>query len=153
MEIDDIDRRIVDALLADGRASSHDLSRATRLSVPVIEQRLNGLERRGIVGDCEPNLDYGALGFDVTAVLQATAATGARERLSERLAADDRLITVYEVTGEYDVIAVGKFRDVSSLNERIGDLVTTEEVAGLTTAVVRETVVEGAQFPVGVDDA
>ncbi len=153
MEVDDTDRQVVNALLADGRATPHDLSKDTGLSVPVVEQRLDSLERRGIVGDPEPVLDYDALGYDVTAVLQIIATNGDREALTERLAEDDRLITVYEVTGEHDVVAVGKFTDVSSLNERVGGLLTAAEVAELTTAVVRETVTEGEQFPLDVDDA
>ena len=153
MDVDDTDRQLINALLEDGRANADDLSRATGISVPVVKQRLDGLERRGIVGDPEPVLDYDALGYDVTAVIRLTAASGEREALTERLAEDDRLVTVYEVTGEYDVFAVGKFRDVAALNERIGDLLTSEGVRDLTTAVVRETVREGAQFRLAAEDA
>jgi len=58
------------------------------------------------------------------------------------LRAADQYVTVYEVTGEYDVVAVGRFRDTAELNERVGELVTTEGVAEVTTAVVLDTVAD-----------
>lgn len=153
MDVDDTDRAVVNALLADGRASVHDVSAATGIAVPVVEQRLDALERRGVVGACEPVVDYEAFGFDVTAILHVTAARGERDALAARLAEDDRLTTVYQVAGDDDVFAVGKFRDVASLNERIGSLVTAPEVRDLTTDVVRETVREGVQFSVDAADS
>lgn len=152
MEIDDTDRQVIDALLADGRASARDLSKATGISLPVVEQRLDGLERRGVVGDREPVLDYDALGFDVTAILHVTAIDGDCERTIDRLTGDPQLISVYKVTGEYDAVAVGRYADVTTLNERIGDLLTAESVQNVTTAVVRETVREGEQFALSTAD-
>jgi len=51
------------------------------------------------------------------------------------------------VTGEYDVVAVGRFRDTAELNERVGELVTTEGVAEVTTAVVLDTVADDSLSP------
>ena len=148
MEIDDTDRRIVNALVADGRADHSDISAATGISVHVVEHRLEALEREGVVGDCEPQLDYDALRFDVTAVFHLTAHRGERDALTDLLLRDDRLLTVYEVTGKYDVVAIGKFTSVTALNERIGSLLTAPSVRDASTAVVSEVGQEHARFPV-----
>lgn len=152
MDVDDTDRRIVNALLADGRANVRDLSAATGVSVPVVEQRLDALERAGIVGDPEPVVDYEALGYDVTAVLRVNATRGEEAAVTDRLAAKPNVTTVYAVTGEFDAVAVGKYTTVGELNEHVGSLLTADAVRTVTTQVVRETVEEGTQFPLPTDD-
>lgn len=153
MDVDDTDRRVIDALLDDGRATPRELSSATGVSVPVVERRLEDLEERGVVDGYEPRLDYDALGYDVTAVLRVTVDRGVGGDVAGRLADDDQLVSVYEVTGAYDVLAIGRFADVTAMHERVGALTATEGVRDVTTDVVRETVTEHAQFRVGGGEA
>lgn len=151
MDVDDTDRQLLAALAADGRATTNDLSVETGISPPVVQQRVSELENRDVVTGYEARVDYDQLGFDVTAVVQLTAADAKRDAVFAELEAADQIVTVYEVTGEYDVVAVGRFRDTAELNERVGELVTSEGVADVTTAVVLDTVVEDPLSPVRGD--
>jgi DNA-binding Lrp family transcriptional regulator len=151
MDVDDTDRQLLAALAADGRATTNELSRETGISPPVVQQRVHELENRDVVTAYEARVDYDALGFDVTAVVQLTAADAKRAAVLEELRAADQFVTVYEVTGEYDVVAVGRFRDTADLNERVGELVTTDGVADVTTAVVLDTVANDPLSPVRGD--
>jgi len=151
MEVDDTDRQLLAALAEDGRATTNDLSATTGISPPVVEQRVTGLEKRDAITGYEARVDYGELGFDVTAVVQLTAADARRAEVLNELRTAAQYVTVYEVTGEYDVVAVGRFRDTAELNERVGELVTTEGVAEVTTAVVLDTVADDSLSPLRGD--
>lgn len=151
MDVDDTDRQLLAALAADGRATTNDLSAATGISPPVVQQRVDELENRDAITGYEARVDYGQLGFDVTAVIQLTAIDARRDGVLAELGAADQVITVYEVTGEYDVIAIGRFHDTAELNERVGELVTREGVTDVTTAVVLEAVADDPLSPVRND--
>jgi len=56
------------------------------------------------------------------------------------------MTTVYEVTGDYDVIAVGKFRDTDGMNDQIKELLTDTDIRESNTSVVLNPVAENEQF-------
>lgn len=151
MDVDDTERRVINALLRDGRASDREISAATGIAAPTVAQRREQLETCGIVTGYEPRIDYEALGYDVTAVFQLSVSGDAIPDLAERLSERERMIAVYEVTGTHDVVAVGKFRTTDAMRERITDLVTDEDVVSASTSVVLDSVTEYGQFPLDPD--
>ena len=151
MTYENLDRKLVNALLGDGRASLRSLADDLDVSVTTVSNHLSTLEEEGIIQGYTPKVDYDKLGYDVTAIVQLTAADARRAEVLDELRAADQYVTVYEVTGEYDVVAVGRFRDTAELNERVGELVTTEGVAEVTTAVVLDTVADDSLSPLRGD--
>lgn len=148
MDVDDIDRRIVNALLADGRAGPRDVSAETGIAATTVQRRLEDLEAAGVVDGYTATVDYEALGYDVTAIFHLSVDGDGRAGLIERLRDHDRMVSVYEVTGDHDVVAVGKFTDTEEMNARIKDLLTDPDVQAANTSVVLNTVREFGTFPV-----
>ena len=64
--IDDIDRQLLRALFADGRASASDLAEAAGVATSTATKRLAQLEDGGIVAGYQPEVDYEAFGYEVT---------------------------------------------------------------------------------------
>jgi DNA-binding Lrp family transcriptional regulator len=147
-DVDETDRQIIDALLADGRASAADLSEVAGVPTATATKRLQRLEESGVVEGYRPEIDYEALGFAVTAVFTVDVEGGGVEEVVADLQATGRTVGVYEVTGEYDVVAVGKFTDTAELEGRIKELLTHPRVRGVSTNVVLDVVREDEQFPV-----
>jgi DNA-binding Lrp family transcriptional regulator len=56
------------------------------------------------------------------------------------------MTSVYEVTGDHDIVAVGKFRDTDEMNARIKDLLTDADIKETNTSVVLNAVTENEQF-------
>jgi len=74
---------------------------------------------RGRHPGLHPRVNYGgAAGFDVTAVIQLQVEGNALPDVTETLRDHRQMTSVYEVTGDYDVIAIGKFEDTDGMNER-----------------------------------
>ena len=62
------------------------------------------------------------------------------------------MINVYEVTGEFDIIAVGKFTDTDDMNELIKELLADADIKESNTSVVLNAPVECDQFDLDIVD-
>ena len=148
LDLDEVDRQILAALLADGRAGASALSVAAGVATATATRRRNRLEDSGVVEGYRPVVDYAALGYDVTAVFRLAVAGDGVGRVLADLRATGRMVGVYEVTGDYDVVAVGKFADTDALDTQVTALLTHPEVRAASTNVVRDVVVEDDSLPV-----
>ena len=151
--VDDTDRQVVNALLQDGRASARDVAAATGIAATTVSRRMDDLEATGVIDEYTVDIDYGELGYDVTAVFQLSVEGDGLGRVVDQLRDRQEMIAVYEVTGDHDIVAVGKFTDTQSMNERIKTLLTAEDIRSASTSVVLNTVCEHEQFPVDGTDA
>lgn len=61
------------------------------------------------------------------------------------------MLSVYEVTGDHDVVAIGKFRDTDEMNDRIKTLLTDPDINESNTNIVLNTVSEHEQFELDTD--
>lgn len=70
--MEDLDRRLVGLLLADGRMSYTDLGRATGLSTSAVHQRVRRLEERGVITGYRASVTPESLGLPLTALISVT---------------------------------------------------------------------------------
>jgi len=142
MTYDNLDLKIINLLLEDGRASLRSIAEELDVSVTTISNHLKSMEEEGIVQGFKPVVDYTKLGYTVTSVLMIKAEGDRLKDLVEELEAMDSLLHVYEVTGDFDVIAIGKFQDTEEMNDTIKDLLNSPMVHETNTNVVLSTVKE-----------
>jgi DNA-binding Lrp family transcriptional regulator len=152
MTYDDLDPRLVNALLADGRASLRSLADELDVSVTTVSKHLDDLEAAGAISGFEPRLDYDTLGYDVTAVVQVEAEGNALPETATRLRERPQVMTVYEVTGAHDIIAVAKFRDTDDMNDLIKTLLSDSAVRSTNTSVVLDAPAEHEQFELPLEE-
>lgn len=146
MTYENLDRKLVNALLGDGRASLRSLGEDLDVSVTTVSNHLSTLEDEGIINGYTPKVDYDALGYDVTAIIQLKVEGSSLPEVTESLKKHKQMISVYEVTGDYDIIAVGKFTDTDGMNAQIKELLTDPEINESNTSVVLNTASEHEQF-------
>jgi DNA-binding Lrp family transcriptional regulator len=146
MTYENLDRKLVNALLGDGRASLRSLADDLDVSVTTVSNHLSTLEDEGIIEGYTPKVNYDKLGYDVTAILQLKVEGSALAEVTETLQGEEQMVSVYEVTGDYDIIAVGKFLDTDDMNAQIKTLLTDPEIKESSTSVVLNTAKENEQF-------
>ncbi|WP_255195044.1 HTH-type transcriptional regulator Lrp [Halorarius litoreus] len=146
MTYENLDRKLVNALLHDGRASLRSLAEDLDVSVTTVSNHLSDLEEDGIIRGYTPIVDYDKLGYDVTAVIQLKCEGSALPDITERLREHTQMVSVYEVTGDHDIVAIGKFTDTDHMNEQIKELLIDPDIKESNTSVVLNTVVENQQF-------
>ncbi|WP_435183083.1 HTH-type transcriptional regulator Lrp [Halobellus sp. EA9] len=152
MTYENLDAKLINALLGDGRASLRSLAEELDVSVTTVSNHLRDLEDEGVIEGYTPRVNYDALGYDVTAIIQLKVEGSALPEITDNLKGHKQMTTVYEVTGDYDVIAVGKFEDTDGMNAQIKELLTDADIRESNTSVVLNAVVENEQFHLDVDE-
>ncbi|MFB6090632.1 MAG: HTH-type transcriptional regulator Lrp [Haloferacaceae archaeon] len=152
MTYENLDAKLINALLGDGRASLRSLAEELDVSVTTVSNHLRDLEDQGVIEGYTPRVNYDALGYDVTAIIQLKVEGSALPEITDTLRGHKQMTTVYEVTGDYDVIAIGKFQDTDGMNDQIKELLTDADIRESNTSVVLNAVVENAQFDLDLDE-
>ncbi|OAQ54194.1 hypothetical protein HTG_01275 [Natrinema mahii] len=151
MTYENLDSDLVNELLNDGRSSLRSLAEELDVSVTTVSNHLSDLEDEGVIEGYTPKIDYDAVGYDVTAVMQLKAEGNALPEITETLKDHRQMISVYEVTGDYDVIAIGKFKDTDDMNDQIKQLITDPDINQSSTSIVLNAVSENEQFELETD--
>ena len=152
MTYENLDAKLVNSLLSNGRASLRSLGDELDVSVTTVSNHLRDLEDEGVIRGYTPIIDYDKLGYDVTAVLQLKVEGSALPDVTEKLRQEKQMVSVYEVTGDYDVIAIGKFTDTDGMNDQIKAILTDADIRESNTSVVLNAVTENEQFDLDVDE-
>ncbi|WP_306061110.1 HTH-type transcriptional regulator Lrp [Natronococcus wangiae] len=153
MAYESLDEDLVNGLLGDGRASLRSLAEELDVSVTTVSNHLSDLEENGVIKGYTPKVDYNAAGYDVTAVMQLKAEGNALPEITETLKDHQQMISVYEVTGDYDVIAIGKFEDTEDMNAQIKALITDPDINQSNTSIVLNAVAENEQFELNTESS
>lgn len=153
MTYENLDARLINSLLGNGRASLRSLGEQLDVSVTTVSNHLQDLEDEGVIEGYSPQVNYQKLGYDVTAVLQLKVEGAALPEITDRLAELRGMVSVYEITGDHDIVAVGKFGDTDEMNERIKRILTDDDVRESNTSVVLNAVVENQQFELALNEA
>src|SRR5881409_3615399 len=127
--IDQTDRRIISELVADGRVSFAELGRRVRLSPPAVAERVQRLERSGVITGYRAQIDPRALGYQLTAIVRIKPAPGRLPRIPELAAEIPEVGECHRITGEDCFHLMVHLRSIDEL----GDLLDRFLVHGETT--------------------
>ncbi len=141
-DADTLDRRIIDALQRDGRATIIDIAEQIDAPATTVQKRLKHIHESDIIAGYEPQIEYTQFGYELTAIFQLDLNDDAIEQFMSWLRSEPHIMSIYEVTGDFDVFAVGKYTDVTSMNEQIKSILTDSTIQAGNTSVVLDTVVE-----------
>ncbi|WP_457591030.1 Lrp/AsnC family transcriptional regulator [Geoglobus sp.] len=141
-KIDKMDLKILSELQEDARKSLREIAEKLGVTEATIYNRINKLKKLGVIERFIPVINYSKLGYDLIAVIGITAKGGKVVEVEKLLAEMPNVTAVYDVTGEFDVIAVSKFRDRDSLNEFVKNIGKLEFVEKTYTMLVLNVVKE-----------
>ncbi|WP_456368462.1 Lrp/AsnC family transcriptional regulator [Geoglobus sp.] len=141
-KIDKMDLKILSELQEDARKSLREIAEKLGVTEATIYNRINKLKKLGVIERFIPVINYSKLGYDLIAVIGITAKGGKVVEVERLLAQMPNVTAVYDVTGEFDVIAVSKFRDRDSLNEFVKNIGKLEFVEKTYTMLVLNVVKE-----------
>lgn len=142
VKIDDIDKKILHLLNKDGRMSYREISRKLGVSVGTVHNRVEKLMKNGVIKKFVPVIDHSRLGYKLTAIIGVRVKGGVLRNWEERTAYHKNVLAIYDVTGEFDAILIGKFRDTSELDKFIKGLLRENDVQRTYTQTVLNIVKE-----------
>lgn len=146
--IDDLEKKVVRALNANARKSFREVARDVGTSVTAVINKVRKLEETGAIKGYIPVLDPARFGFDLIAVIAVRINKGKLLETQKKIAEEKCLAAVYDVTGEWDSLLIGHFRDRTELNDFIKRLLSLTYVDRSITHIVLNTVKEESRLPI-----
>jgi len=146
--LDELDVAILRRLNTDARKSFRDIARELKVSISTISNRVKRLEQEGIIIGYIPVLDEKKLGYDVLAVIGIRISKGKLLEVQRKIGREDKVVDVYDVTGEYDSVIIARFKNTKELDLFIKHLVAMENVERTYTQVVLNVVKQEKRAPI-----
>jgi Lrp/AsnC family leucine-responsive transcriptional regulator len=134
--LDETDRRIIGELAKDGRVSFAELGRRVNLSPPTVAERVQRLERQGVITGYRAEIDPRALGYPLEAIVRVKPAPGQLARVPELAAAIPQVGECHRITGEDCFFLRLHLRSIDELSELLDQFLVYGDT---TTSIVNAT--------------
>jgi DNA-binding Lrp family transcriptional regulator len=140
--VDEIDRNIIRVLSGDARTSLRKISKKIGVSLGAVSNRVKKLERNGIIKGYTVLLDPDKIGWELTVVIGIRIQKGRLIEIQEKIAKDNRVYAVYDVTGDFDSMVIAKASNREDLDDLSKNVLSIEGVERSVTHLVLNTVKE-----------
>ena len=117
MSLDEIDRKLIEALMNNSRSSMRQLAAKLDVSLGTIRNRLERLEKEEVIKGYNVILDPAKVGWEMTVIVGLRITKGKMIDVQKRIAEDPRVFLVYDVTGDYDSFVIAKVQNTDDLND------------------------------------
>lgn len=131
-DLDDLDLKILDTLVDEGRVTMEEISQRIGLRRPSVSERVEALEKTGVIRGYHATLDPDAVGAPLVAYVLLTLGTrkdedcaSASARAAEALRGVPEVLEYHTIAGDHDALVKLRARDMRDL-ERL----TTKVVSG-----------------------
>jgi Lrp/AsnC family leucine-responsive transcriptional regulator len=121
IDLDDINRDLIDLLQYDARLSYRELGERIGLSPPAIADRVRKLEESGVITGYRAVVDYEALGFPLLCIIRI-GAPGSDRDLDTVLADTPEVIEANRVTGSESHVIRARLRSTQHLEEMLREI-------------------------------
>ena len=144
--LDKTDGEIISALRRNSRGSYREIARKLRLHPTTLISRMQKLEKSGVILGYGANLDLDKLGYDFMGVVQVKIAKGKLLESQERISRMKGVVAVYDVTGEYDSVAIIAAKSRESFSQLIKSFLSLPHVEHTNTQVILQVVKPSWKF-------
>ena len=142
--LDEIDRRLLEELGADGRLSIAELGRRVSLSSPAVAERVQRLERTGVITGYRAVIEPKAIGYPLAAVVRVRPASRQLHTIPEIARDTPEVVECYRITGEDCFFLKLHLRSIDDLEALLDRFV---EFGQTTTSIIHSAPVASRQLP------
>lgn len=135
VSLDRIDNRILQALLTDGRVPFSQIAKEVNLTDVAIKKRVESLKRRGVIEAISVNLNFKVLGFENPVFIQVRSELSKQKDIVKKVQEMESIVELYQVLGEYNLLARARVKDLADAEQVIGQLGTIDGVIDIKTLV------------------
>ncbi len=141
--MDETDLKILNILKTNARSTLANISNQVGLSSPSVKDRIEKLEREGVILGYRPVLDYGKLGKGLTAFVHLTLAynQSCDDELADALRELPGVVEGHYTDGDYDILLKvvtensGTLRDVLNMINAVEGVANTKTIISLTNPI------------------
>lgn len=149
--LDDIDKRLLDALQKDAHLTAHQLAETLNLSPSQVGRRRQRLEASGVICNYTARLDPRRLGLSVQGFVQVHLATQGPEHstsFARLIASRAEIVSAWTMTGDADYLLRVYCEDLTGLNRLIHEvLLPHKAVARVHSQIVMDQLKSDGPLP------
>jgi Lrp/AsnC family leucine-responsive transcriptional regulator len=123
-------------LQSDARLSLAELGRRVGLSPPAVAERLQRLERDGVVRGYRAELDPAALGYGLSAVIRVRPAPRQLHKVADVARGAPEVVECHRITGEDCYLIKAHIRSMTHLEELLDELAPFGQT---TTSIIQSS--------------
>ena len=143
VDLDELDLRILTFLLRDGRAPASQLAEQVGLSRPAVADRIEKLERQGVIRGTTVVVDPAAVGKRITAFVAARGGSWRLDRKTKKafdaLLKTDEVVEAHTVAGDDCYLIKVRTDSIASLNALVSRLGEPPLSLSTRTTIVMQT--------------
>ncbi len=147
-KLDDIDLEILRMLQEDSRTSYRKIADALGVAIGTVYNRVKRLEDEKVFRAYTVMVDPTKLSYDLTAVILIQAEGPHLAEVEKEIAQSDSAICVYDITGDFDIAVIARFKNRSVLDNFIKGILKTRHVTRTVTNVILNVVKEDFRIKV-----
>ena len=142
MKIDSIDEKIINELTRNSKITLRQLAAMLGVSFVTVMNRVRRLEKEGIIEKYVARVNFDRLGYDTHVVIEVRISKGKLFELENKIAMSPNVYAVYDITGEFDAIVIGRFRSTRSMDNFLKKIQTYGFVERTNTKLILNTIKE-----------
>jgi Lrp/AsnC family leucine-responsive transcriptional regulator len=142
--LDPTNRRLLQELQADARMSIAELGRRVNLSAPAVAERVQRLERAGVITGYRVEVDADALGFPISAFVRIRPTTRQLQKIPELAAQVPEVVECHRVTGEDCFVLKLHLRAMDDLESILDRFIVFGQT---TTSIIHSSPVSSRPLP------
>jgi Lrp/AsnC family transcriptional regulator for asnA, asnC and gidA len=136
LPIDQIDIQILSMLRLNSRAANIEIARDLEISEATVRRRIRNLEEKGIIKGYSTYIDYQLIENPVKAYVHLGVSSETRDDVVKKIVAHNRAVAVYRVTGDFEILCVMLFVDMSEMQTFIDSYLKMEGINKVLTQIV-----------------
>ena len=153
MNIDNIDRKILETLQDDGRIKNSDLAKIINISPPPTAERVKKLEKNGYINKYVALVNPAKIGITCFTYVEVTLVRHGKEgveRFMRSIVKLDEVMECHHITGGADFLLKIATKDIPTYEQFIiQSLTALPDVQHLKTLVVLSTLKQETKIPIG----
>jgi Lrp/AsnC family transcriptional regulator, leucine-responsive regulatory protein len=142
--LDPINRRLLEELQADARVTMAELGRRINLSAPSVAERVQRLERAGVIKGYRAEIDPKAIGFPIAAVVRIRPTTRQLQKIPELAREIPEVVDCHRITGEDCFFVKLHLRSMDDLEEVLDRFIVLGQT---TTSIIHSSPVAARALP------
>ena len=143
-----LERKIIRILNRNARKSFREVAKEIGTSVNSVINHVKKLEAAKIIKGYIPDVDQDYFGFHLIAIIALRISQGKLLETQKTIAEDPRARAIYDITGEWDSMILGYFKDREDLNDFIKNLLSQKNIDRSVTHIVLNIVKEERTIPI-----
>lgn len=150
MQLDKYDRKILAALSENARIRFAELARRVNLSAPAVADRVEKLERAGVITGYHVAIDPARIGMPIQCVIELTVKHREYGTVLDRVRGMPEVVECVSITGTSALLIRAALPAMPALQDLIGKLM---QYGDTKTSIVVDTPVPPRLPPLGPDEA